>query len=174
MEFTPKYIADLAEHGLQISDLPKDAQVGIKNLTDLLKSVEVTEARGLEVKESTMDKIKAQDKWVHYEILDHVADTDENADDAPLGDDEVSKLKKEAEKAITDKAIADKVELELAAMLASGKTEFHFDEIKGIAPATYSLLFDAYDEEEDNGIETSVHKLIEKDKNTQIFTISKA
>ena len=47
----------------------------------------------------------------------------------------------------------------------------YVDEFKGVAPNTYKVLFDNFDEDDDNGVETNRYKLIETDE--EIFTISK-
>jgi len=62
-------------------------------------------------------------------------------------------------------------EKELLEMHTSGKVDWHSDEIKAKYKNTYNTLFDNYVDGEENGIETTNFKLIEKSE--EIFTISK-
>ena len=79
----------MQEHGLKFADLPEDAQIGIKELEKVTRVVKVNEAKGHSPSASTIKKIKAMDKWIHFEILDMLADTDKNEDEIPYEADEV-------------------------------------------------------------------------------------
>ncbi len=92
MEHNLKYLAELKAKGLTIEQLPKDAQIGIKTLNALIKVVEINENKGLKPRQETLDKIAAQDKWVYYEILDLVEEKDENAEEAPVTEEDVTKI----------------------------------------------------------------------------------
>ena len=70
MEF--KYIEELKNNGLSINDLPEDAQTGIDQLKNILKGLNMLEKSGKKQTQKTLRKIKAMDKWVCYEIYDHI------------------------------------------------------------------------------------------------------
>jgi hypothetical protein len=63
------------------------------------------------------------------------------------------------------------IEKELKSLVEAGKTKLDADELKEKAPKTYNVVFKNYDEEDDNGVETSNFALIETD--VEVFTIKK-
>jgi hypothetical protein len=168
-----KYKNALKENNLSISELPEDAKIGISNIDDVLKGIAMLEKRGKKPTEKTFSKLKAMDKWVYYEILDYLNDTEKNDDDIPYESDEVlDELKDENENEPNkDSSQGMKVEEALETMFATGKKEWSIDEIKGSSKILYDIIFDNFDEEEENGIETSRYKLIETDE--QVFTLTK-
>lgn len=84
-----QYLKAMQEYGLKESQLTEDAKVGISTIKQSLKGVKLNEARGLSVSPKVIQKIKANDKWVYYEILDMVNETDENEDELPYEEDEI-------------------------------------------------------------------------------------
>lgn len=68
----------IAENKLTISELPSDAQTGIRQIQDFEKAAGLQVQRfakqGKEYKlpASTMEKIRTTDKWVVREILDYL------------------------------------------------------------------------------------------------------
>lgn len=100
---------------------------------------------------------------------DEDEDEDESEDDDSKGgakDETKEGIAKEKEK-----ALGLLIEGELAEMHTSGKVDWHSDEIKAKYKNTYNTLFDNYVDGEENGIETTNYKLLEKSE--EIFTISK-
>lgn len=183
-----KYKKALEEHKLQESDLPSDAKVGIAQINSVIKALNMREGKGKKPTESVLSKLKTFDKWVYYEILDFVNDTDKNTEEAPVEVAEIIEEIKADDKApapadkkdepiIETKAIIDpndavgiEVEAELEAMHKQGKKEWSIEEVKSIAKKTYNILFDSYDEGGENGIKTSKHSLIET--SPKVFTLN--
>ena len=81
MEFL--YKKALSDYKLSINDLPIDAKIGIETINDILKSQRMLEKVGKSLTNKALAKLKTQDKWVYFEILDYVNDTDNNDDEAP-------------------------------------------------------------------------------------------
>jgi hypothetical protein len=79
-----QYKKAMEEYELTYGKLPEDAQTGIDQIKDIEKAILMLEKNGKSPTEKTMKKIRAMDKWVYYEILDFVHDTDKNEDDMPF------------------------------------------------------------------------------------------
>lgn len=183
-----QYKKALEHYNLQVSKLPEDAKIGIEGINDVLKAIAMLEKRGKVVKPATLKKLKAMDKWVYYEILDFVQGTDNNDDKAPEDTSKiVDEIKNQANNSI-DNDKKDKpevkddnsgkdiskgvqIEIELENLLKSGTSEIAFEDLKSKAKNTYNVLFDSYEENEQNGIKTTKYSIIETKKN--IFTINK-
>lgn len=159
-----QYEKAMKANGLSYRDLPEDAQTGVDQIKDVLKGFALAERRGLEPSAKALKKLKAMDKWVHYEILDYLHDTDKNDDDIPFEADEVIDELESGEKA-PEKVEADpvgvQVEAELEALYKSGKRTFHIDEIKSSAPMTYDIIWAEYEDDEENGVKTSKYSAVE-------------
>jgi hypothetical protein len=175
MNIELQYKKALAQYNLSESKLPEDAQIGITIITDTLKAANMLEKRGKSITEKTIKKIKAMDKWIYYEILDTVNDTDNNDDEMPFDKKEVIKEIKEIENESKESEINNEdskiVEMELFKLHESGKSVYTLNELKSSAKKTYDVVFDNYEEENENGLITSNFELIETDK--QIFTLTK-
>jgi hypothetical protein len=108
------------------------------------------------------------DKWVYYEILDYLHDTDKNDDDIPFDADDVKDdLNKDDVKDdnVEPDALGIKIEAELDGLYQSGKTVYSIEELGSKARETYNVLFDLYEDGEENGVVTTKYSLIEdKDK----------
>ncbi len=159
----------MAENDLSYSELPEDAKLGIEAIKNIEKAVNMAEKKGKKISPQTMAKIKANDKWVVREILDYIEDEDNNSDEMPHDDDEI--IDEIDDSNDPNKQLGYTIEGELEKMFATGKKEFELGEIKSQAPNTYKVLFDNFDENDDNGVETNRYRLIETDE--EIFTISK-
>ena len=161
-----QYEKAMKENGLAYRDLPEDAQTGVDQIKDVLKGFALTEIRGLQPSAKAMKKLKAMDKWVHYEILDYLHDTDKNDDEIPFEADEVIDDLGSENKA-TEQPEADplgvKIENELEALYKAGKRTFHIDDIQSAAPTTYNTIWAEYEDDEENGIRTSKYSIIESD-----------
>lgn len=105
---------------------------------------------------------------------DEDEDSDDDSDDKSGADDSKDGVKDETKEGIAkekEKALGILIEGELAEMHTSGKADWHSDEIKAKYKNTYNTLFDNYVDGEENGIETTNFKLLEKSE--EVFTISK-
>jgi hypothetical protein len=167
-----KYKQALEQYNINESDLPEDAQIGITIITDTLKAANMLEKRGKSITEKTVKKIKAMDKWIYYEILDTVNDTDNNDDEMPFDKKEViAEIEEQTKEPKVDNEKGKSVEMELSKLYESGKKIYTLNELKASAKKTYDVIFDNYDESGDNGVMTSNYELIETDKET--FTLTK-
>jgi hypothetical protein len=174
MNIELKYKKALQEYNLKESDLSEDARIGISVITDSLRAVNMLEKSGKSISEKALKKIKATDKWVYYEILDTVNDTDNNDDDMPFEKKEVIEDIKEGDKKTESNKDFEKgnsVEQELVKLYESGKKIYTLDELKSVARKSYDIIFDNYDESGENGLMTSNYELIETDAET--FTLTK-
>ena len=169
------YVKSMEQNNLTYDELPADAKIGIDQINDILKSKRMLEKVGKSLTQKALAKIKAHDKWVHYEILDFVHDTDNNEDEAPDLDeveDEIDKkLNDDNKEDMVDETQNDEttkkgliIEQELESMYTNGHLSCNIEEIKNLAPVTYNLLFDTYNEGEENGVVTSKFSIIENNK----------
>lgn len=167
-----QYKKALTENGLNISDLPEDAQTGISEINHVLKAFNMLEKKGSKPTAKALKKLKAMDKWVYYEILDYLHDTDKNEDDIPFDADDVKDDLQDKNDNKNDKpdtndetvepdALGLKIEAELDGLYQSGKTVYSIEELSGNAKETYNVLFDSYEDGEENGIVTTKYSLLE-------------
>jgi hypothetical protein len=170
-----KYKKSMEEHDLTYNELPDDAKIGIDNINDILKSKRMLEKVGKSLTPKALAKIKTYDKWVHYEILDFVHDTDNNDDEAPDLDDVEDEIEdklnnseeEEEEEEMEDEAPTQQglqIEQELQQMFENGHLSCTIEEVRTHAPKTYNVLFDTYQEGEENGVVTSNFSLMENNK----------
>ena len=168
-----QYEKALQDYNLSINELPEDAQIGIESIKDVLKGVKMIEGRGREVNPKTIKKLMSLDKWVYYEILDYVNDTDNNDDEAPVDEKEIVQEVKEqvaeAKESDAETKIGLKINEELANLIKQGITTIEFKALKSQAPTAYKVVFENYDSDGDNGIDTTHYSLIETD--IEIFTL---
>jgi hypothetical protein len=169
-----KYVKAMEENGLKLSDLPQDAQTGIAEIAKVLKGFRLLESRGRKPTQVAMRKLSAMDKWVYYEILDYLHDTDKNDDDMPVdADDVLDGLKPDDKTSDEPKpdALGLQIEAELDAMYATSKREFTIDEIKRSAPKAYREIWDSYEPEDENGIITSKYSFVENENELFILKL---
>lgn len=177
-----QYLNAMEQYNLQKSDLPEDAQVGIENIEDVIEGMRLTEARGKTISEKTFKKLKAMDKWVYYEILDLVNDTDENEEEIPFeseevideieGEDESDSLPDEDDEEVYgDENLGKKIDEELQNAHQTGLTTISLEDLKKVSRSAYDVIFQGYEENGDNGLETNNFTLIETDE--YIFTLTK-
>ena len=160
-----QYVKALKEHGLKISDLPEDAQTGISEINKILKGFTMIEKKGLKPTAASIKKLKTLDKWVYYEILDYLHDTDKNDEDMPVDADDVlgdNNLNQNLELTEVDQ-LGLQIDAELDALFATGKKQFTIDEIKSSSRKTYKEIWDNYEPDDDNGIITSKYSFLEND-----------
>ena len=169
MEIELNYKKALAEHGIKESELPEDAQIGISVITDSIKMANNRAKGGKDISDKAIKKIKAMDKWVYYEILDFIEDTDDN-EDMPYDKKEIiedikkedeSKSNKKPNNVNNEQGKGVLIEEELKKLFEANKTQLTLNELKNSARKTYDVIFDSYDPEEENGIETTHYSLIE-------------
>jgi len=129
MELELRYKKEMEKYDLKESDLPEDARVGIAEINKVLGAINMIEKKGESPKPKTIQKVKTMDKWVSFEILDHVHDTSKNTDDSGVDVDEVIE---EIEEQVDDNEggsdnadeLGSKVAVELKKLSESGKDTF--------------------------------------------------
>ena len=176
------YETELEEHDLSVNDLPAEKKTGIKQINQIKRAISMLEKKGKSPSEETLNKIKAMDKWVTYEIYDLLNETDDNEEEIPFEADEVVEdIQEQIEESNKTNEVENtpveidpkglEIEIELKQLFDVGKTKFDIEELQSNAPISYDLLFDTYEPDEQNGIETSQFKLMEKTDG--LFYISK-
>jgi hypothetical protein len=166
-----KYLKAMEENNLSFRDLPEDAQTGIQEINKSLKGFKLLETRGRKPTPAAFKKLQTLDKWVYYEILDYLHDTDKNDDDMPVDADDVLDGLKTDDKSKNDEpsneqqpdSLGLQIDAELDALFATGKKEFSIDEIKSRARKTYKEIWDNYEPDDENGIITSKYSFIENE-----------
>lgn len=158
-----QYEIEMSRHGLSLKDLPEDAQMGIDQIKSIRKALTLLEKTGKKPSEKTLKKVQAMDKWVCYEIVDFINDTDRNDDEMPFDEDEIIEQieseKQDMESNSNDMGLV--IEAELQYLFEQGKKKVDIEDLKDDAPNCYDLLFDTYDPEEENGIVTTKFSLLE-------------
>lgn len=66
---------------------------------------------------------------------------------------------------------AGKIDTELKVLMTAGVVSLTLADIKSSAPTAYSILFDAYEVDGENGVETTHYRLVETSK--EVFALSK-
>jgi hypothetical protein len=165
MEF--QYEKLMEEEELTLSELPDDAKVGIETIAKIKRVIALTESKGKKIRPDVFKKLKANDKWVVREILDYLEGKDSRQSDMPHDEKEI---KNDIEMNEID-PLGLEIENEIKNLLDSGVKTIKADDLKSKASKTYNVIFKNYNEEEDNGVETSNYSIIETDVET--FTIKK-
>jgi len=173
-----KYKKALIEYKLSEKDLTEDAIVGISNIKEIERAMNMLTKKGLSPSEKTLKKLSAMDKWVYYEILDIVHDTNKNDDEIPFEADEVideikngnDSDKKEVQLSEEEKK-GNQIEAELKKLMESNKFSYTIDELKNVAPITYEEIWDNYDDGEENGVGTKSFSI--KEDSNNLFNVSK-
>lgn len=192
MEF--KYQQALETYELKISDLPKAAQIGIKEIGKIMKTIKMLEAKERSIKPETLEKVETLDKWVYYEILDHMSDDDI---DNPVEKPDVEEIIDEVEESEPTESTHSEettesepteqlsennddvdplglsIESELEQLHEQGVTEITMDDLKSRCPKTYSTIFEIYEADSENGVSTSRFTLIETDPASKTFVLKK-
>jgi len=99
-------------------------------------------------------------------------DTDDDSDDNDSDDNSDDNSGKSNEMNI-DSATLIAIDQELNALHKSGSSEFSLADLRSKARNTYAVLWDSYEANEENGIETSNFSLIETAINSEAFKLTK-
>ena len=62
---------------------------------------------------------------------------------------------------------------ELQQMYESGQKEWQIEDIRSVGKRTYDILFDSYEEDTENGIQTTSYNLIESENEEMTFILTK-
>jgi hypothetical protein len=173
MEFNFQYKQVIRENNIDTSKLSKDAKEGINDIDNILKAISMAEKNGKKVNSSTIDKVKRLDKWVALEILDYHFGNDDNADDSGVNPNQVIKEIKDGVTEDELETIDANIDVELKALYdADPKKTYSIDELKKLAPVAYAYIWDAHNEGEENGVETTNYDVTENPE-TKLYLIIK-
>jgi hypothetical protein len=187
----------LKSYNIEVTDLDEDVQIGIKQLEDLKAKILSKRRIGQDVTPESMKKIKFLDSSIIREILDYIDDNDleeedeeEDEEEEPISknkfkeDEEEDKEEDEEEDEKEDEeefqeaynndmSLGNTLDLEFQDLLKSGQSEFTIGYFRSNAPTVYDVIFENYDNSEENGIETSNYSLIETSLGSQNFKLTK-
>jgi len=178
----------LRSYNIEVTDLDEDVQIGIKQLEDLKAKILSKRRIGQDVTPESMKKIKFLDSSIIREILDYIDDNDLEEEDEEESisknkfkeDEEEDKEEDEEEDEEefqeaynNDMSLGNTLDLEFQDLLKSGQSEFALDYFRSNAPTVYDVIFENYDNSEENGIETSNYTLIETSLGSQNFKLTK-
>jgi hypothetical protein len=65
------------------------------------------------------------------------------------------------------------IESELNEMYETGQSEWDIEDIRKVGKRTYDLIFDNYEDDEENGVETSHFSLLEKEDDEMVYKLIK-
>ena len=135
-----KYLQALEEYNVSPKNLPADIKTGINLIQDILRGLATIEKKGMSPKPETMKKLIALDKWVYYDILDFVNETDNNDDNMPVdGKEVVEDIKEQIKEAEVDQKelqLGLKIESELEALHKANVESVDIDTLRSKAPVT--------------------------------------
>lgn len=166
------YLKEMKKHGLTKAELPEDAKIGIDAIDQIQKAIHLAEKKGNKIRPETYKKLASFDKWVYFEILDYVNDTEKNTPEMPGNPDEVIASIEAGKEEVVADTPGKKIEAELQKMFEGGKTSWTIDEIKSAGKNVYDAIFVGYKEGDANGIETTMFSLIETTEK-QVYSLKK-
>jgi len=170
----------MKENNLTLNDLNDDARNGIAIIRSTMVVINREAKRGKSVSDLTWGKVKSNDKWVCGEILEILDGKQRNnTDEIPFDEEEIiEQIDEENNDYNNDEEYTESVdpigiridnELDIAYM--NGNTRISLDELKNLSHTAYDVIFDNYEQNTKNGIETTYFNLLETDK--YIFTLTK-
>jgi len=158
----------LEKHNLEVSQLPKDAQLVIRELVTLKGQVQSKLNIGQKVSEDTYERLRIKDELVVDKIFDYIEenDTHENNDADDNEDENTDNNNGDMETGL-------QIDAELNALFKAGITEISFEQLKNNCPVTYDVIFDNYENESTNGVGTSNFDLVETESGSETFKLTK-
>ena len=159
----------LDKHDIDSNDLSNDVQLRIREITQLKNLILSKKRIGQNVSDITLDKLKEKDSELCDIILEDIEDldfdenndTDENQDETfeneNFGDQETGIL----------------IDEELKMFSGTGQSTITLNNMKSIMPNVYDVIWESYEDNDENGISTSNFDLIETGKNSETFKLIK-
>lgn len=155
----------IKEKNLTIDELPEDAKTGIKAIQQIVHSISMVEKRGGKVSDEISNKLRLNDKWMVREILDYCENKNTNAPVMPNKPEEII-----AE--IKNQEIGLQIEESLKSLHEQKITSITLQELKSKSPDVYHTIFNTYEKDKENGVETSKYSLLEDKNNPQTFILN--
>ena len=161
----------------------KELNQKIKSLKHLKGIVEGKRRINQAVTPITLQKIRQYDEEIVDELLDFdllddqesEPPTEDFSDDSEDQDDfsENEELDEDTDFDDPENLVTGQhLDSVFTEMLDSGQTEFTISQLKSIDSKIYEVLFDSYENDSENGIETSNFTLIETAPNSETFKLS--
>ena len=128
---------------------------------------------GKNVSSKVMSKVKSNDKWICGEILEIIDGKERNnSDELPYDEQEIiDQIDDEQDSSNEVDPTGIKIDSELDIAYLNGNTRISLDDLKNVSHTAYNVIFDNYEPNNKNGIETTYFKLLETDK--YVFTLTK-
>jgi len=155
----------MEENEISLTDLPRNLQVAVTELTELKNRVLAKTNIGQNVSEQTIERIKVKDEFLIKEIYDLFEDEQEE-DDSEDDSEDIE----DNDMNIEDGA---RIDQELFVLYKNGTTKISFAQLKNSSHATFEHLWNAYSAGEENGIVTSNFELIETEIDSEEFNLNK-
>lgn len=146
----------MREHNLEFSELPSDAKDAIEEMPKIEAIIERKKQNGEVVSPSTINKLRLNDKFIVREILDYIDDLEEEEDQ---------------QQSLNTDPKGVKIEAELKAMYDNDFRTLTAEKLSNVAPISYDVILQGYEEGGKNGIKTSAYSLIESEK--EVFKVTK-
>jgi len=175
----------MKDNNLTLNDLNEDAINGIDSIKQVEKSINMLAKKGKNVSAKVLSKVKSNDKWICGEIL-QILDGKErnNTDELPYDEEEIidqiqdeqeeqqeQEQNNEIDEMESSDPIGIKIDTELDIAYMNGNTRIALEDLKNVSHTAYNVIFDNYESNTRNGVETTYFSLLETDK--YIFTLTK-
>ena len=172
MEFNFNYTKIIERYKVDRSELPNSIVSGINDINIVVRKIKDKERSGESVGAEVSKKLTRLDRWVCGELMDFINETDNNDDEAPV---EAKEILDDIEEGTDKKVSADpkgvKIEAELKAMYDNDFRTLTAEKLSNVAPISYDVILQGYEEGGKNGIKTSAYSLIESEK--EVFKVTK-
>ena len=151
----------LEKNEVDISDLDRNLQLKIREITQLKNLIESKKRIGQKIGKDTIEKLKELDADLVDLLLDSFAyETDEDGADEP--------------KNHADEQLGILIEKELYNAIKNGLREISMEEMKSLLPNCYDLIWETYEPNEENGLViANKFSLLENPINSTQFQIQK-
>lgn len=183
----------IRENKLNVNDLPEHIRTGINEVKKKQRAVNMREKGNKNVTPNQMSGLNYADKQVSRDLQEYINESANKnkekeeqerikAEKEAQGKED-QKKKEAEEKECVEKEKNEKMEQtkkdpkglevdkELKKLLSDGKTQLTLEELKALAPVTYSIIFENYEKGGENGATTTFYSAIETEEGK--FTISK-
>ena len=170
----------MKENNLTLNDLNDDARNGIAIIRSTMLVINRAAKKGKTVSDLTWGKVKSNDKWVCGEILEILDGKERNkTDEVPFDEEEIieqideenNDYNNDEEYTESVDPIGIRIDSELDVAYMNGNTRISLDELKNLSHTAYDVIFNNYETNTRNGIQTTYFELLETDK--YIFTLTK-
>jgi hypothetical protein len=163
----------LEKQNLSATDLSNDLKLRIKEITQLKNLILSKRKIGQNVSPITIEKLKEKDSELIDLLIENIDEDDLDEDDINETDSDESENDPESSEDFGDEQIGISIDTELKNFSNSGKTETSLENMSNLMPNTYNLIWETYEENEENGISTSNFDFFETENNSQKFKIVK-